>query len=259
MKALKIIGIIVGVMVAAMLVIPLFLPATTEVSSEIEIALEPSQVFPFVASYEDRGAWDPWVAMDSTTVVTIEPRPGFVGSSYSWVGERLGTGKMEVVSVTGNEMIASHLWFGDMELPAKVQWDFEKVEGGTLATWSFSQESPYPFGRLGMIIGKGIMKRSFDTGLSKLKEYLEANPPLISPLGPITIETQQPFHALVAKGGSTVEVIGEQFQMLYSKVWEELAIQELHVTGPGFANYLDMTRRPAIATSWWDSWSKKPA
>jgi uncharacterized protein YndB with AHSA1/START domain len=239
MKALKIIGIIVGVLVAAILIIPLFLPATAEINSEIEIALEPSQVFPFVASYENREAWDPWVAMDSTTVVTVEPKPGYVGSSFSWEGERLGSGRMEVVAVTGNKKIDSKLWFGDMEIPSQVHWDFEKVEGGTLATWSYSQETPYPFSRLGMVIGKGIMKHSFDTGLSKLKEYLEANPPLVSPLGPITIETQQPFHALVAKGGGTVEAIGEQFQMLYSKVWEELAIQELHVAGPEFANYLD--------------------
>jgi effector-binding domain-containing protein/uncharacterized protein YndB with AHSA1/START domain len=239
MKALKIIGIVVGVLVAAILIVPLFSPSPAQVSSEIEIALEPSQVFPSVTSFENREAWDPWVSSDSTTVVTIESKPGFVGSTYAWDGELVSTGKMEVISVRENEYIASHLWFGQVETPSVVEWTFEAVEGGTQAVWSFSQETTYPFGRLGMMFGKVFLQQSFDAGLASLKALLEENPPQAGPLGPISIEVQQPFEAMVARGAGTMETIGEQLGELYPMVWEELEKQELQLAGPGFVEYLD--------------------
>ncbi len=189
MKVLKIIGIIVGVLVAAILIVPLFSPATAEVSSEIHMALEPAQIFPSVASFEGREAWDPWLTTDSTASATIESKPGYVGSSYAWEGEAVGFGKMEVISVKENEYIESHLWFGDVETPALVEWSFDAENGGSHVTWSFSQETAWPLERLGMMIGKVFLKKSFDEGLANLKAHLEANPPQLSPLGPISIET----------------------------------------------------------------------
>jgi effector-binding domain-containing protein len=239
MKALKIIGIIVGVLVAAILIIPLFAPATAKVSSEVVIALEPARVFPFVASYKNQGAWDPWLNTDSTAVPTIESKPGYVGSTYSWKGEKLGTGRMEVTSVKENEYIGSELWFGDSEIPATVEWTFEAVEGGTRAVWSFSQETAYPFGRLGMMMGKVFLQKSFDLGLSNLKAYLEANPPEVIYHGAITMEVQPAMVALVARGGGTMETIGEQLSQLYSTVWEQVGAQSLQMAGAAFVHYLD--------------------
>jgi uncharacterized protein YndB with AHSA1/START domain len=174
MKALKVILIIIGILVAAMLIIPLFTPATAEVSAEIEIALEPAQIFPVVASFENREAWDPWVSQDATTRVKIDSKPGYVGSTYSWDGEKLGTGKMQVVSVKEDSYIKSSLWFGEVETPSLVEWSFRPTEGGSHVVWSFSQDTKYPVGRLGMIFGKIFLKQSFESGLASLKEYLEA-------------------------------------------------------------------------------------
>lgn len=185
MKALRIILIIIGALVAAMFIIPLFAPATTVVSAETEIALEPSRIFPLVASFKQREAWDPWVAMDSTTRVTIDSKEGYLGSTYTWEGEKLGTGKMEVISVTGNKTIQSSLWFGDVEEPSLVEWRFDPVEGGTHVTWSFKEETAYPFERLGMMFGKIFLKQSFESGLARLKEFAESMPSQVSTLGPI--------------------------------------------------------------------------
>lgn len=196
MKALRIILIILGVIVAAILIIPLFVPATVTVSAEKEISLEPEQVFPFVASYTDREAWDPWAEMDTTTVVTVVPAEGYVGSTYEWEGERLGTGRMEVLSVVENEYIQSNLWFGDVSTASVVEWTFEPVEGGTRVSWSFTEETTYPFERLRMMIGKMFLEQSFEKGLANLKKYLETNPPAVSLLGPITVETQPGFMAV---------------------------------------------------------------
>ncbi len=238
MKVLKIILIIVGILVAAMLIVPLFSPATAKVSAGIEIQKEPSEIFPLVASYTDREKWDPWVASDSTTKVTIHSKSGFIGSTYEWDGVKLGTGRMEVISVTDNESIKSSLWFGDMDSPSEIEWTFEPVENGTQLVWSFSQETSYPIGRLGMIFGKIFLKQSFESGLKNLKEYLESMPHSMSSLGRISLTTQQPITAMVANGAGTMETIGEQLGNLYGVIMTEVQANNLKISGDAFEFYL---------------------
>jgi effector-binding domain-containing protein len=239
MKALKVIGIIIAVLLAAILIIPLFSPATVEVSSSTEIALEPGQIFPSVASFQGRTAWDPWLTNDSTASADMVSKPGYVGSTYAWEGQAVGTGKMEVISVKENAHIESHLWFGGAEDPALVEWEFQQVDGGTQVVWSFAQETAYPFGRLGMMIGKGFLKKAFDEGLANLKEVMEANPPAMDHLGPITVETMPAMETIVASGGGTMDEIGQVLGELYGKVFEAVGRQELTLSGPPFAHYLD--------------------
>ena len=176
MKALKIIGIIVAVLIAASLIVPLFAPATAEVSSSIEIALEPEQIYPSVASFDGRESWDPWLTNDSTASADISSKPGYVGSTYAWKGEAVGTGILEVISVKDNKYLESPLWFGGAEDAALVEWPLEQEDGGTSVVWSFSQDTRYPFGRLGMMIATGFLQKAFDEGLANLKEVMEAKP-----------------------------------------------------------------------------------
>ena len=240
MKALKIIGIIVGVLVAAILIVPLFAPSPAVVKASTEIALQPEQIFPSVASFEGRDLWDPWLSADSTAVAKIESKQAYVGSSYSWQGVAVGTGRMEVISVVENEYIESHLWFGDVESPATVEWTFEQVDGGTSVVWSFTQETKYPFGRLGMIFGKMFLTQSFETGLSQLKELMESNPPAkASCLGPISIEMQPAFEAMVAKASGTMEEMGAVLGEYYGLIFSEAGKQKLEFSGPSFVHYLD--------------------
>ena len=224
MKALRIILIILGVIVAAILIIPLFAPATVTVSAETEIALEPEQVFPFVASYTDREAWDPWAEMDTTTIVTVVPAEGFVGSTYQWEGEQLGTGRMEVLSVVENEYIQSSLWFGDVATASLVEWTFEPADGGTRVTWSFSEETSYPFERLRMMIGRMFLQQSFENGLANLKEYLEANPPVVSMLVPMTFPEKGVLQA-VHTGPY------EEFKSSYNRLMEYAAENGIQLSG----------------------------
>lgn len=239
MKALKVILIIVAVLVAAILIVPLFSPAIAEVSAETEISLESAAIFSGVASFAGREQWDPWVTQDSTTKVTIESKPGYVGSTYTWDGEKLGNGRMEVISVKENRYIESSLWFGDVETPSLVQWTFEPVDGGTRVVWSFSQETTYPIGRLGMMFGKVFLKQSYELGLANLKELMESMPEKSSALGIISLESMPAMLVLVADGAGTMETIGEQLGDLYGLLYTEAEKQQLDISAAPFVHYLD--------------------
>ena len=239
MKALRIILIVVVVLVAAILIVPLFSPATAEVSAEITIDRTPAQIFPMVASYEGRDLWDPWLTQDSTAVATIESKPGYVGSTYAWNGKKLGTGRMEVMSVTENKHIESSLWFGDVETPSLVTWDFEPVDGGTRAVWSFSEKTKYPVGRLGMMVGKVFLTKSFNLGLSQLKSTLESMPLKAGPAESISVATLPSMHVLLADGAGTMEEISLQLSELYTLLFQTAGAQGLEVEGAPFVDYLD--------------------
>jgi len=242
MKALRVILIIVLVLVAAVLIAPLFSPATAEVSAETSIALAPEEIFPTVASFNSRQEWDPWYTQDSTADVRLEPKQGYVGSTYTWEGEKIGTGRMEVISVKENQYIESSLWFGEVDEPSLVEWSFEPVDGGTHVIWSFSQETTYPIGRLGMMFGKIFLKQSFELGLANLKEFMETNPPVpmtLSTLSPIAVETMPAMLSLVADGAGTMETIGEQLGELYGVLFAEAGNQGLEIVGAAFVHYLD--------------------
>ena len=249
MKALKVIGIIVGILLALILIIPLFLPNPAEVSAETEIALEPGQIFPVVASYSNRTLWDPWLLTDSTAEAKIEPKAGYVGSTYSWEGDMLGTGKMEVISVVENTHILSSLWFGEVPDPAVVEWHFEAVKGGTKVTWSFSQDAAYPFGRLGMIFGKMFLSQSFQSGLAKLKEVMESAPPRpSSALAEVEVGVQEAFSAMVVKTSGKMSDISTILSDSYTKVFAEVGKQGLQPAGPPFADYLEYDTEKGTVT-----------
>ena len=239
MKALRVILIIVIVLVAAILIVPLFSPATATVSAETTINKDVNRIFPGVASFMDRDQWDPWLTQDSSAEATIESSAAYVGSTYAWIGDKVGTGRMEVISVKENEYIESNLWFGEVDEPALVEWRFEPVDGGTHVTWSFSQETAYPIGRLGMMFGKIFLTQSFELGLANLKEWMEAMPEKSSALGPISVETMPAMFALVADGAGTMETIGEQLGQLYGLLFMEAGTQQLQISGAAFVHYLD--------------------
>jgi effector-binding domain-containing protein len=89
-----------------------------------------------------------------------------------------------------------------------------------------------------MMIGKVFLQQSFESGLSSLKEYMEANPPSKSSLGPISIETQKAMLALVAGGSGPMSQISQDLGRMYGLVMTEVQIQGLEMAGMPFAHYL---------------------
>lgn len=239
MKLLRIILIIVVILAAAVLIVPLFSPATAEVSTETTIDRKASTIFPSVASFKGRTLWDPWLTRDSTANATIESKAAYVGSTYAWEGEAVGTGRMEVISVRENEYIESHLWFGEVEEPALVEWKFEPADEGTRVVWSFSQETGYPIERLGMMFGKIFLRQSFELGLTNLKELMESMEEKSGPTGPISVATLPAMNVLLADGAGTMEEVGAQLAELYALLFQTAMDQGLEVVGVPFVNYLD--------------------
>ena len=198
MKFLKWLLIIVLILAALVLIIPLFMPGTVKVTATKDIAISPSQVFYNIATYTDRGKWDPWLETDPDAEWKGESKPDYVGSFYTWNGKKIGTGQEIIESVEFGQYIAANIRFGDDPEGSLVEWNLQETEAGTNITWSFNSHMKYPIGRLMLNLVKGSLQSSFDKGLENLKVYLEANPPVLSSLGEIQRRKIPPINIDIA-------------------------------------------------------------
>ncbi len=99
-----------------------------------------------------------------------------------------------------------------------------------------------------MIFGKMFLQKNFDLGLSHLKEIMESDPPAeASCLGPITVEVQAPFQAMVTEGSGTMDELGSKLVALYGIVFAEVSKQQLDIAGPAFVLYLDYDEATGIS------------
>lgn len=250
MKVIKWILIVIGAIIVIGLVVALFLPKTVDITSTTEVNQPVPKVFHSIASYSDREAWDPWVALDSTTVVEIVPLPGYVGSTYEWVGDQIGTGKMEVDSIAYPTHITAKIWFGGQPDPATVTWDFENADNGTRVTWGFHADAPYPLGRLILNMMKGGLQSDLDLGLERLKSHLESSEIQISNLSEI-VETEIPEKiTMVAKTSGTMDLVVSNMENMFNSVMSTVGEQGLEITGHPFCYYTDYNPEDQTTTAY---------
>jgi len=247
MKFLKWLLIILLILAALVLIIPLFIPATVRVTTSKEIAVSPAQVFFNVATYTDRGKWDPWLETDPGAEWTGNSKPDYVGSLYTWKGEKIGTGQEIVDSVKFGKYIAANIRFGKDPKGSLVEWNLEKTDAGTTVTWSFTADAKYPIGRLMLNLMKGSLQSSFEKGLENLKVYLESNPPKLSSTGKIEKSKIAPMFTLVIDSKGSMTEMSSQMSELFQKLMMEMKTQGLQMTGAPFCQYLSFDQVSGIS------------
>jgi effector-binding domain-containing protein/uncharacterized protein YndB with AHSA1/START domain len=225
-------------LVALILIVGLFLPKSVKILSETEINLPAKKVFYSLATFTDRGSWDPWVKEDTTVKTSILPLEGYVGSRYRWTSEKSGSGEMTIDSVVINHHISLTLSFKGMSRKPHIWYDFYDKGDKTLVSWGFYQYATYPAGRIFMAIMKGKLQADYDRGLANLKSHLEENGVEMSSLSKILVEQVPSFYAIVAEGKSRMDEISSKMSGLYALVASFIKSQGIEITGPPFTRYI---------------------
>ncbi|MFZ5941217.1 MAG: GyrI-like domain-containing protein [Bacteroidota bacterium] len=239
MRFLKWLLYIILALAALILIIPLFLPSEMSIGTTVEVKATQAQVFHVAATYTDRGSWDPWMEMDSTATLETLPQKEYVGSSYTWKGETIGNGKMQVDSVDWAKHIWASIWFGPDPRPSQVEWILEPAGDGTLIHWNFHTKMGYPVGRIMMLLMKKPLQGNFDKGMQNFKAYIEANLPQLSSLSPIEEKVLNPMSAMVVAGEGTMEEMGPAMGTYFAQLSGAIQNQGLQVSGAPFCQYLE--------------------
>jgi effector-binding domain-containing protein len=239
MRFLKWLLIVVLVLAGLVLVVPLLLPAEVEVTAETDVSVSPEQVFHNVATYTDREKWDPWLETEPEAEVTIVPAENYIGSTYSWNGEKIGKGRMEVDSVIFGKYIGAKIWFGDFPDPYSVEWHLVPKDEGTHVTWTFFSKGKYPFGKLMNAMMKEGMEKSFAGGLENFMEYIESHPPVMYRLSEIMVDELDEVKTMVIMEEGNMEDMEEMMSDGFDKLYGKIMEQGIEPAGSPFAYYFD--------------------
>jgi effector-binding domain-containing protein/uncharacterized protein YndB with AHSA1/START domain len=237
MKFLKWFGIVIGIVITALLVIAAILPKTVEIKAETEINLSPEKLFHAVASYTDRELWDPWVSIDSTSKAEYVRTEAYLGSGYSWNGEKTGSGRMQIDTVDYGKYIGASIFFREGAEPSLVEWFFEPSDSGTMVTWQFSASGKYPIERLFINLMKSGLQKSLESGLANLKAHFEETGVSLSSYSDIEVVELDGVNAMVAGTSGTMDEITRKIESLFGEVTQVIDEQGLEVNGPPFAYY----------------------
>ncbi len=239
MKILKWIFIVLATIIVIGLVVAIFLPSQVSVTAEKEIDEPAVNLFHSLAQFDSRQDWDPWVSMDTSNVVDIKAEPGYIGSSYSWSGDKTGTGTVKVDSVVFGKYIASSIWFGPSPDPALITWELEPAGEKTLVKWGFHTDAKYPMGRIFLNLMKGQLQSDFQKGLDNLAELMAEKNIKLSHMSDVEKAQLPEQKAMVAATSGSMEEVTPQMEELFGKVMQEVEAQGLQVTGPPFSYYFD--------------------
>jgi len=248
MKILKKILYTLLGLIALILIVSLFLPGKLKVISEADVNLPVSKVFYSLASFNNHSKWDPWIVKDTTSVITVMPVQGYLGSKYSWTGKDSGAGEMVIDSVVKNKYISLSLSFVGIKQKAKVWYELTPLENNrTRVSWGFLQDATYPVGRIFIAFFKPSLQKEYNKGINNLKRMLEIDGVSMSTLSEITVGDIQQFDAMIVSGRGIVEETSIKLAKMYSRIFSAIRDQGLEVSGNPFIHNLNYDKETGVS------------
>jgi len=175
-KVLRFIGILLLVLVLIVVILGLIEPKDVTVERSMVINAPREAVWEQMVNFKNGPNWDPWYTADPSAKRDYFGTDGQPGSGYNWEGQKMGKGTMKDTAITGNKMsYALHFekpWSGDASGFYNIE---DNGQGGTKVTWNYYQHMPFPMNAMQAFMSMDkMMGNMFDSGLVKLKQYVES-------------------------------------------------------------------------------------
>lgn len=128
-----------------------------------------SKVYSIISDMSSWSKWSPWLIMDPNASVDVANDK----RSYSWEGNRVGSGHMAIAKEEPNNTIHYDLTFlKPWKSKAKVKFGLTEKDGGTEVTWHMDSSLPWFM----FWMKKSMMAfigNDYERGLNLLKDYTE--------------------------------------------------------------------------------------
>ena len=172
-KALGVVGVL-AVVVAAFCAYVATRPTSYTVSRSLVVNAPPDAVAPYLTDLRQWILWNPWDELEpSSTKVYSDPASG-VGAWYTWSGEEVGAGRMEITSITPTRVDYALTFTAPMEDQAVVFMELApEGDGQTRVTWSMQGQLNFMGRVMDTLMGmEGMIGPDFERGLHKLGEIV---------------------------------------------------------------------------------------
>ncbi|MBK8848197.1 MAG: SRPBCC family protein [Bacteroidetes bacterium] len=193
MKILKIIGIILALYLAYAIIMGLVRKGPYEITESKSIKGDAGVIWQNISRHHEFVKWNPWSKMDPDNKVTYKGEDGAVGSSYAWVGEKMGQGEMITTSLEPGKSHSCDLNFiKPFESKTFTTMLMEPEADGTYkVSWVFKAESDFMEAAMTSAMFMDMKKElsnSFKEGLANLeKKVVEETAALPPPAPPAAI------------------------------------------------------------------------
>ena len=139
------------------------------VTKSIHINAPVEEIYATLTDFNQWRAWSPWLIMEPEATLTVAED----NRSYSWEGERVGSGNMSIISEDENERITYKLNFiKPWKSTADVQFVLEPSDQGVNVSWVMDTKLPFfMFWMKKMMIA--FIGMDYERGLRMLKEIIE--------------------------------------------------------------------------------------
>lgn len=132
-----------------------------------------SEVFDFIANFENWKSWSPWLCQEPDCPTNITGHPQEVDHSQSWDGRRIGTGNMKLVSLEAPQSLKYEINFlKPWKSHSKVEFQLNSSNGQTEVTWLMDGTVPIFMFFLRKMMSAWVGS-DYDRGLNMLKDILE--------------------------------------------------------------------------------------
>ena len=242
----------IGIVLLALLVIGFLLPGKVHIERMATINSKPSTIFQSINDLHQWNKWSPWIQYEPD--MNIEYQNGGIGkgSSYTWVGKKMGKGKMSITESSAQQIVTS-LEFEGMG-SANTTFSFSPDGSKTKVKWAFDSDDHdipiymKPIGRVMNLFMDGMLGKDFEKGLKNLDEYVQKISTKEEGYVEYIMEVQLPeTHYFKTQMQSKFNEIGMNLGNMYSKLGKSILDKKLNVAGPPLGQFPGYTPGDSIA------------
>jgi uncharacterized protein YndB with AHSA1/START domain len=172
---IKTIVLVVVALIAVVLVYAATRPDTFRIERSATISAPPDQVFASIEDLRRFNEWNPFAKADPEAKITYESTTRGVGGAYTWVGEKSGAGRMQIVESVPPQRVMLKLDFTKpFEAHNTVEFTVAPQAGGSRVNWAMHGPMPYLHKVMTLFFSMDKMVGGeFEKGLADLKRLAE--------------------------------------------------------------------------------------
>ena len=184
-----------------------------------------SEVQPAIADFNTWVHWSPWIRLEPNCTVTLSGEPGELGHTQTWEGERVGSGRMELMHVSANSLRFDLAFAKPWKSRSTVEFNLNGHGGETKVTWLMKGGLPVFlfFMRKTM---KALVESDFDRGLAMFRDTLERGIPITA--STVTGEVDKPgFFYMGVRRATSIDDMHAEMSRDFGQIMEWVSAGEL--------------------------------
>jgi len=193
-----------------------------ELERSIVVDKPVAEVYSALGDFNNWTIWSPWIIQEPSCPVSVSGDPVSIGHQQEWNGDRIGSGRMELIDKTDNQRLAYDLFFiSPWKSHSKTQFELKVVsdeQGNEATNITWLMQGTLPFFLFFM---KKMMSvfvgGDYERGLKMFKEYLESGK-VTSAVEIHQVELQDGFFYVGYQANCQLPEISDVFGPLFEKL-----------------------------------------